>query len=129
MITGEADVTISIGTTPQQVGVSPAAGLCSVLQAVPGSRGAAKQGLRGSDYQHVAGVAAGAATRLELPEIDSSRLHELPSPCPDACLVLCLHLQQQATPYWASAHPIKDYVRVDDSVSIYYEVHGLPQGG
>ncbi|WIA35317.1 hypothetical protein OEZ86_003772 [Tetradesmus obliquus] len=37
--------------------------------------------------------------------------------------------QQQATTYWASAHPIKDYVRVDDSVSIYYEVHGLPPGG
>eukprot|EP00882_Tetradesmus_deserticola_P012138 GHRQ01012861.1.p1 GENE.GHRQ01012861.1~~GHRQ01012861.1.p1 ORF type:complete len:334 (+),score=131.52 GHRQ01012861.1:238-1239(+) len=36
---------------------------------------------------------------------------------------------QQATPYWTSAHPIKDYVRVPGNVSLYYEVHGLPPGG
>jgi hypothetical protein len=63
---------------------------------------------------------------------DSSRLrsmHLLVCWPDSACFTLQLQLQQKATPYWASAHPIKDYVRVDGSVSIYYEVHGLPPGG
>jgi hypothetical protein len=44
MITGEADVTMSIGAAaPQQVSVSPAAGLCVVFHDVPRFRKATSQ--------------------------------------------------------------------------------------
>jgi hypothetical protein len=127
MATGAPDLTISIGAAaPQQVRVTPAASLWHRPACWTWIQRAARQGFtccsstrrgrHGSWCSHKA-------------EMQSSRLYELQHPGLTHMFSVCLHLQQLSTPYWASAHPITDYVRVDGSVSIYYEVHGLPPGG